>query len=118
MKHEKMGFTSKLVHAGMRKDANGSVVTPIYQTSTFAFESARQGADRFAGKDDGFIYTRLGNPTTRALEGCVCELEGGAAAIATSSGMGAVATAYLALLASGDHVVSTASVYGPSRTLL
>ncbi|MCK9463907.1 MAG: aminotransferase class I/II-fold pyridoxal phosphate-dependent enzyme [Proteobacteria bacterium] len=118
MKHEKMGFTSKLVHAGMRRDANGSVVTPIYQTSTFAFESARQGADRFAGKDDGFIYTRLGNPTTRALEGCVCELEGGAAAVATSSGMGAVATAYLALLASGDHVVSTASVYGPSRTLL
>lgn len=118
MKHEKMGFTSKLVHAGMRRDGSGSVVTPIYQTSTFAFDNARQGADRFAGKDDGFIYTRLGNPTTRALEGCVCELEGGAAAVATSSGMGAVATAYLALLASGDHVVSTASVYGPSRTLL
>ncbi len=112
------GFTSKLVHAGSRKDEHGSVVTPIYQTSTFAFESARQGADRFAGKDDGFIYTRLGNPTTRALEECVSALEGGAAAIATSSGMGAVSTAYLALLASGDHVVSTAAVYGPSRTLL
>jgi methionine-gamma-lyase len=113
-----MGFNSKLVHAGALEDAFGSAVTPIYQTSTFGFESAEDGADRFAGRSDGFIYTRLGNPTIRALEGCVAELEEGAGAVATSSGMAAVNTAYMALLGGGDHVVSTASVYGPSRTLL
>ncbi len=118
MSDKMTGFTSKLVHAGNRGDPSGSVVTPIYQTSTFAFESARQGADRFAGKDDGFIYTRIGNPTIRALEDCVAALEEGVGAVATSSGMGAVTTAYLTLLQSGDHVVSTASVYGPSRILL
>jgi methionine-gamma-lyase len=93
-------------------------VTPIYQTSTFRFDSAEDGANRFAGRSDGFIYTRLGNPTIRALETCIAELEEGAGAVATSSGMAAVTTAYLTLLGSGDHVVSTASVYGPSRTLL
>jgi len=115
---KRLGFNSKLVHAGAPDDAYGSAVTPIYQTSTFRFDSAQDGADRFAGRSDGFIYTRLGNPTIRALEDCVAELEEGAGAVATSSGMGAVATTYLALLGSGDHVVSTASVYGPSRTLM
>jgi len=112
------GFSSKLIHAGATVDRFGSVVTPIYQTSTFAFEDADQGAARFAGTTDGFIYTRLGNPTIRALEECVAALEEGVGAVATSSGMGAVSTAYLALIGSGDHVVSTASVYGPSRTLM
>ncbi len=112
------GFNSKLVHAGQRPDAYGSAVTPIYQTSTFAFASADDGAARFAGLVDGYIYTRLGNPTIRALEECVAELEGGCGAVATSSGMGAVTTLCLALLSGGDHVVSTASLYGPSRTLI
>jgi methionine-gamma-lyase len=115
---KRLGFDSKLVHAGAPKDAYGSAVTPIYQTSTFRFDSAQDGADRFAGRSDGFIYTRLGNPTIRALETCIAELEEGAGAVATSSGMGAVTTAYLALLAGGDHIVSTAAVYGPSRTLM
>jgi methionine-gamma-lyase len=118
MNTKELGFDSKLVHAGASEDAFGAAVTPIYQTSTFRFESAQDGADRFAGRSDGFIYTRLGNPTIRALESCVAELEEGAGAVATSSGMSAVMTSYLALLGSGDHVVSTASVYGPSRTLM
>jgi len=112
------GFATRLVHAGIPNDAHGSVVPPIYQTSTFAFGSAEQGARRFAGESDGYIYTRIGNPTVRAFEDCVSALEGGAGAVATSSGMAAVTTAFLALLRSGDHVVSTASVYGPSRVLL
>ncbi len=112
------GFTSKLVHAGHRHEPSGSVVTPIYQTSTFAFDSTQQGALRFAGKSEGYIYTRIGNPTLTALEECVTALEEGAGAVATSSGMSAVTTAYMALLNSGDHVISTASVYGPSRTLM
>ncbi len=112
------GFHTKLVHAGALHDPLGSAVTPIYQTSTFAFHNAQEGADRFAGKAAGYIYTRLGNPTIRALEDCVAELESGCGGVATSSGMGAVMTAYVTLLGQGAHVVSTASVYGPSRRLL
>jgi methionine-gamma-lyase len=118
MHKQDVGFYTKLVHAGAVHDAFGSAVTPIYQTSTFQFHDAQEGADRFAGKVDGYIYTRLGNPTIRALEDCVAALEGGCGGVATSSGMGAVSTAYIALLGNGAHVVSTASVYGPSRKLL
>jgi methionine-gamma-lyase len=113
-----LGFDSKLIHAGNYGDVFGSATVPIYQTSTFAFNNAQNGADRFAGKAPGFIYTRLGNPTIDALERAMAELEGGAGAVATSSGMGAVSTVYMALLGQGAHVVGTASVYGPSRLLL
>jgi methionine-gamma-lyase len=111
-------FNTKLIHAGAIHEPFGSAVTPIYQTSTFAFHNAEEGADRFAGRAKGYIYTRLGNPTIRALEDCVAELEEGCGGVATSSGMGAVSTAYIALLGQGAHVVSTAAVYGPSRKLL
>lgn len=63
-----MKINSILVHGGDIEDELGSVITPIYQTSTFKFKDAKQGADRFAGKESGYIYTRLGNPTIRALE--------------------------------------------------
>ncbi len=112
------GFNTKLVHAGIPDDAHGSVVTPIYQTSTFAFRDAQQGANRFAGTEGGYIYTRIGNPTTVALEENVAQLENGFGATAMASGMGAVSTVYLALLSGGDHIVSTDSVYGPSRGLM
>ena len=118
MDTREMGFNTKLVHAGIPQDPLGSVVTPIYQTSTFAFRNAKEGADRFAGTADGFIYSRIGNPTTSALEENVAQLEHGFGATATSSGMGAVSTVYMALLGQGAHLVSTASVYGPSRVLL
>lgn len=118
MNTREMGLDSKLVHAGIAPDVHGSVVPPIYQTSTFQFKSAQNGADRFSKKAEGYIYTRIGNPTITALENCVAELDGGAGAVATSSGMGAVMTTYMALLGQGDHIVSTASVYGPSRILM
>ena len=118
MKQEDPGFHTRLVHAGAHQDPLHSVVTPIYQTSTFGFATAQEGADCFAGKADGYIYTRLGNPTTRSLERCIADLEEGCDAVATSSGMGAVNTVYMALLDQGSHVVSTASVYGPSRGLM
>ncbi len=113
-----LGINSKLIHAGYTADASGAVNVPIYQTSTFAFKNAAHGAALFAGEEDGFIYTRIGNPTIRALEDSVAELENGCGGIATSSGMGAICTVYLALLESGAHMVSTASVYGPSRGLM
>ncbi len=112
------GFETKMIHAGAPKDSYGSAVVPIYQTSTFAFESAQNGADRFAGRAEGYIYTRIGNPTIRALERNVAELENGADAVATASGMGAVSVVYMALLGQGAHLVSTGSVYGPSRGLI
>lgn len=113
-----LGINSKLIHAGHKPDASGSVNVPIYQTSTFAFRNAAHGAALFAGEEEGYIYTRIGNPTITALEDNVAELENGCGGIATSSGMGAVCTVYLALLQAGSHVVSTASVYGPSRGLM
>jgi methionine-gamma-lyase len=118
MKTRDLGFNTKMVHAGHAHDEHGSAVTPIYQTSTFAFDNAQMGADRFAGRADGFIYTRIGNPTIRALEKNVAELENGAEGIATASGMGAVSVIYMALLSQGAHLVSTGSVYGPSRGLI
>lgn len=113
-----LGINSKLIHAGHKPDPTGSVNVPIYQTSTFAFKNAAHGAALFAGEGDGYIYTRIGNPTIQALEENVAELENGCGGIATSSGMSAVCTVYLALLEAGAHVVSTASVYGPTRVLM
>ncbi len=118
MDTKKLGFDTKMVHAGAPIDPYGSAVTPIYQTSTFAFHNAQDGADRFAGRADGFIYTRIGNPTMRALERNIAELEHGFDGVATASGMGAVTVCYMALLSQGAHLVSTGSVYGPSRTLI
>ena len=113
----KLGMDTKVIHAGAHHDAYGSATVPIYQTSTFAFDNAQQGADRFAGTAGGFIYTRLGNPTINALERQIAELEGGFAGLAMSSGMGAVSTVYMALLDKGAHMVGSATVYGPSRLL-
>ncbi len=118
MNSRKHGIHTRLVHAGHHADPTGAVTVPIYQSSTFAFRDAQHGAALFAGQGEGYIYTRLGNPTIAALEECVAELENGAGAIATSSGMGAVAVVYMALLGQGAHMVSTASVYGPSRGLV
>ena len=112
------GFHTKLIHAGFHGDPTGAVNVPIYQSSTFAFRNAAQGASLFAGDEEGYIYTRIGNPTIRALEDNVAELENGFGGIATSSGMGAVSTVFVALLSANDHVVSTDSVYGPSRGLV
>ena len=118
MDTKNLGFNSKLIHAGAYDDALGSATVPIYQTSTFRFKNAQEGADCFAGKSDGFIYTRIGNPTIKALEDNIAALENGFGGIATSSGMGAVTSIYMALLGQGVHMVSTASVYGPSRGVI
>lgn len=109
---------TQVIHAGPAPDPlHGGVSVPIYQSSTFSFRDTDEGAARFAGTDPGYKYTRLGNPTTRALEQCVAELEGGSAALATSTGMAAVSTVLLALLSAGDHLVGTDAVYGATRVL-
>ncbi|MBK9967019.1 MAG: aminotransferase class I/II-fold pyridoxal phosphate-dependent enzyme [Holophagales bacterium] len=110
---------SRIIHAGQRScPLTGAVATPIYQTSTFAFKDADEGAARFGGTDPGYKYTRLGNPTVAALEECVAELEGGCGALAASTGMAAIHTVYFALLGAGAHVVGTDALYGASRMIL
>lgn len=107
------------VHGGCEPDpAFGSVVTPIYQTSTFCFDSTDQGGARFKGTEPGYIYTRIANPTIAQLECAVAALEEGASALATASGMAAVNTVFFGLLSAGDHVICSAAVYGPSRLIL
>jgi methionine-gamma-lyase len=107
------------IHAGFEAPPeHGPVSVPIYQSATFRFSEADEGAARFAGRDPGYIYTRLGNPTVRALEQAVCTLEGGHAALGTASGMAAISTIFLTFLRSGDHVFGTDAVYGPTRLLL
>ncbi len=118
MNTKKLGINSKLIHSGMINDAHNSVSLPIYQTSTFSFNNADHGADLFSGKGEGYIYTRLGNPTTGALEDAVADLENGFGGIATASGMGAVTTVYMSFLSAGAHMVSSDAVYGPARSVV
>lgn len=109
------------VHAGVGENEHRAVVPPIYQTSTFRFDSVEQGAALFAGgadRGEGYIYTRLGNPTVRGLERALAELEGGFDGLACASGMAAIHTTFAAFLKTGDHVVCSESVYGPVTSLL
>ncbi len=114
-----MKKSTKAIHAGdAGKSVYGEVSVPIFQSSTFSFPSAEEGAARFAGEKPGYVYTRMGNPTIKALEDNITALEGGFGGMATASGMAAITTVYLALLEKGAHVVSTDSVYGPTRMVL
>lgn len=115
---KKAGFNSKLIHGGEQKDQWGSPVTPIYQTSTFAFEDVDHGAALFSGEGKGYIYSRLGNPTITDFEKTVALLENGYDAVACASGMAAVSTVYSAYLSAGAHVVAHNALYGASRTIL
>ena len=113
------GRTTKAIHAGLDPARyEGAVSVPIFQTSTFAFENTEQGARRFAGKEGGYIYTRLANPTVDALQTAVAELEGGKFGLATASGMSAVSTVYFSFLDPGTHAVASSALYGPARVIL
>lgn len=109
---------TQCVHAGIKEDINGSITTPIYQTSTFKFRNAQHGARLFRGEEEGYIYTRMRNPTVEAMEDAIAVLEGGAKALGCGSGMAAVNTLLGALLQAGDHIVCSESVYGATQTLL
>ncbi len=111
-------FSTKCVHSATKPDVEtGAVVTPIYANSTFAFESVEQGANRFMGKEEGYIYTRLGNPTIRALERKISALEGAEDARAFGSGMAAVTAAVLSNVKAGEHIVSSDQLYGATHEL-
>ncbi len=111
-------IATQAIHAGRHPDpVYGAVCMPIYQTSTFAFESCAQGAARFAGSEPGFVYTRMGNPTVAALEEAVAIMEGGHGGLATASGMAATCTLAFTFLGQGQHMIGTDAVYGPTRVV-
>ncbi|SHJ55824.1 methionine gamma-lyase [Paramaledivibacter caminithermalis] len=113
------GFATKAIHGGNKTDpTTGALATPIYQTSTFVFDSAEQGGNRFALEEEGFIYTRLGNPTNMQLEEKIAILEDGEAAMSTSSGIGAITSALWTALKAGDHVISADAIYGCTHAYL
>jgi methionine-gamma-lyase len=119
MANENFRFETEAVHSGYHSDEHqGSLVPPLYQTSTFTFSSAEQGERRFAGQEEGFIYSRLGNPTVKILEDRMAKLEQGEAALAFSSGMAAVSAVLTALTKTGDHILCSQGVYGCTFGLL
>lgn len=107
-----MRFNTSLLHAGVQKEANGSTLPPVYQTSAFEQTSATDLEKIFENKVPGFCYTRVGNPTVTAFENRITKLEGGIASIACASGMAALMNAFLNILRSGNEIVSSASLYG------
>lgn len=113
MKEKKRRFETEVIHLGYRtEENNSSLIPPIYQTSTFTFANAEQGEKRFAGGEEGFIYSRLGNPTVKILEERIAALEKGEAALAFASGMAAVSAVLMNLTKSGDHILCSKGVYG------
>ncbi len=114
----KSGFATRTVHVGAEKNMYGTLSSPIYQTSTFIFDSAEQGGRRFALEEEGYIYTRLGNPTCTAVEQKVASLEGGEACVSASSGMGAITSAIWVCVQAGDHIVAGKTLYGCTYAFL
>ncbi len=107
------------IHAGQIPDAaTGARALPIYQTTSFVFDSADHAASLFNLQTFGNVYSRLSNPTVAALEERVAALEGGRAAVAVASGMAAEALALMTILQAGDHVVAAGALYGGSVTML
>ncbi|MBK8792274.1 MAG: O-acetylhomoserine aminocarboxypropyltransferase/cysteine synthase [Holophaga sp.] len=111
-------FETLVLHAGHAPDGDTkSRAVPIYQTSSYVFDSAEHGARLFSLEEPGNIYTRIGNPTVAVLEQRVAELEGGVAGLATASGQSAIALTILTLAKSGDHIVAGNNLYGGTYTL-
>lgn len=119
MKDNNLGFGTRAIHGGsLDLKPYSPLATPIFQTSTFIFDSCGQGARRFAGEEEGYIYTRVGNPTQEVLENRLASLEHGEAAIATSSGMGAISAVFWTVLKAGDHVIAGGALYGCTFAVL
>ncbi|MFJ3405487.1 bifunctional o-acetylhomoserine/o-acetylserine sulfhydrylase [Promicromonospora sp. NPDC090134] len=119
MTQPQWSFETRQIHAGQEPDpTTGARALPIYQTTSFVFPDAGVAADRFALKDLGPIYTRIGNPTQQVVEDRIASLEGGVGALLVASGQAAESLAILNLAQAGDHVVASASLYGGTYNLL
>ncbi|CAI48233.2 O-acetylhomoserine aminocarboxypropyltransferase (methionine synthase) [Natronomonas pharaonis DSM 2160] len=114
-----LGFGTRCLHVGQGPDPEtGAAAPPIYQTSSYEFPDADTAAARYALEDEGNVYSRVANPTVRALEERLASLEGGVDALATASGMGALDAATLVLAEAGDNIVSASSIYGGTHAYL
>jgi len=112
-------FQTRAIHYGYdNKQFHGSLNPPVYMTSTFAFDNVQQGADAFEGENNHYIYSRLGTPTQTLLEERIANLEGGEAALATASGMGAITSAFWSLIEPGDEIIADATLYGCTFSFL
>lgn len=115
--NEDLGVDSVAIHGGNQHTNFGEHIFPIFQTSTFLFENVDEGARRFAGKKEGYIYSRLGNPTVSLFEKKLALLEGGDVCRAYSTGMGAISSVLLGLLNQGDHLLTESFIYGCTDSL-
>ena len=121
MKREELmnlGFATRAIHGGAAPNTFGALSAPIYQTSTFVFDSAAQGGSRFALQEDGYIYSRLGNPTCAVAEEKIALLEGTESCVSAGSGMGAISSALWTLLEQGGHLVASETLYGCTFALM
>ncbi|MCJ1708483.1 PLP-dependent transferase [Microbacterium sp. VKM Ac-2923] len=112
------GFATRQVHAGEQEElTHGSRITPVHLSAAYRFASFQEATDRFAGADLGHLYSRNANPTNQVAERRLASLEGGSGAIVVGSGQAAITVSLLALAGSGEHIVSTASIYSGTRVL-
>lgn len=118
MELKNKGFATRQIHAGHQPNSAGALGMPIYQTSTFVFDSVEQGGRRFAGEEPGYIYSRLANPSTNYVEDKLANLEGGEAALGTAAGMGAISAALWSSVVAGDEIVASDTLYGCTFSLL
>ena len=109
---DKKGFSTEAIHGSSLKDQYGALITPIYNSSTFIFDSTAQGAARFALEEPGYIYSRLGTPTTTALEEKLAKLEHGEAGLVTATGMGAVTATIWTVINGGEEIIADKTLYG------
>jgi len=114
---DQRGFDTRAVRAGQHRTNEGENSEPIFLTSSYVFKNAAEAAARFSGAEPGNIYSRFTNPTVRAFEERLAALEGGEKCVATASGMVAILSTCLALLKSGDHIVSSRNIFGASVLL-
>lgn len=117
MSEKNYKFETLQIHAGQTVDPTGSRAVPIYQTTSYVFDSAEQAAGRFALTDIGNIYTRLTNPTTAVVDERIAKLEGGTAGITVASGSAAITYAILNIADSGDNIVAASTLYGGTFNL-
>ena len=113
-----MKIDTQTLHAGFTADpTTGATAVPVYQTTAYAYPTAEEVSEVFGGRAPGYIYTRIANPTSHALERRLAEIEGGIGCIATSSGMAAIASVMMGLLRAGDEILCAAGIFGGTVSL-
>ena len=119
MEHTGKGFGTRVIHSGTAGEGKYRALgMPIYQTSTFYFDTCEQGGRCFAGEEDGYYYSRMNNPTVNLVEEKVAAMEGAEAAVATGSGMGAISSALWSVAGAGKHILADKTLYGCTFSLL